>query len=54
MRAEVRAELAAEAAAAEEIRAAEGVDTGGRTGIAVITVASILAIGFPILFAKRS
>ena len=53
MRAEVRAELAAEAAQAEEIRASESFETGGHTGMAVVGIASVLAIGLPLLFARR-
>ncbi len=53
MRAEIRAELAAEQAAELEIMASEGLETGGRTGMAVVGVASFLAIGLPLLFARR-
>jgi len=53
MRAEIKAELAAEQAAAEEIRAAEGLDTGGRTGMTVVAAASILALGLPLLYARK-
>ena len=54
MRAEIRTELAAEAAAAEEIRAAESFDSGGRTGMTVVAIASVMALGLPLLFARRS
>lgn len=53
MRAEIKAEMAAEAAAAEEIRAAESFDSGGRTGMVVVGIASVMALGLPLLFARR-
>lgn len=54
MRAEIKAEMAAEAAAAEEIRAAESFESGGRTGMTVVAIASVMALGLPLLFARRS
>lgn len=53
MRAEIKSEMAAEAAHAEEIRASESFETGGHAGMAVVGIASVLAIGLPLLFARR-
>lgn len=53
MRAEIKSEMAAEAAEVEEIRASESFDSGGRTGMTIVGIASIMAIGLPLLFARR-
>lgn len=53
MRAEIKAEMAAEAAAAEDIRAAESFDSGGRTGLTVVGIASVVALSLPLLYARN-
>ena len=52
MRAEIKSEMVAEAAEVEEIRESESFDSGGRTGMTIVGIASIMAIGLPLLFAK--
>lgn len=53
MRAEIKAEMAAEAAAEQEILESESFDSGGRTGMTIVGIASIMAIGLPLLYARR-